>query len=71
MNRFYHSAPIKTTECHHCGEIKVCEVLISDPEPETGYVDEHAICGECMKLDPHNEPFGPTDIFGNDWRDEQ
>jgi len=65
----YISAAAKVTECYECGEIVLCEVLIADsPEAETGYRDEYALCEGCKNGDPRKEPFGPTDIFGNDWR---
>lgn len=47
MERFYHQAPAKVTKCYECGETTTCEVVISDPEPETGYVDEYALCEGC------------------------
>ncbi len=65
----YVNAPAKVAECYECGETRVCEVLIAaSPEAETGYVDEYAICEACKNYDPRKEPFGTTDIFGNDWR---
>ncbi len=44
----YISAPARVTECYQCGNVELCEVLITDsPERETGYVDEYAICEAC------------------------
>ena len=41
--------PARVTECYECGEITLCEVVImaETPEPETGYVDEYALCQGC------------------------
>ncbi len=48
MTRFYHNAAWEVTECHKCGEVRLCEILVADsPERETGYVDEYAFCEEC------------------------
>ena len=48
MTRFYNNAACEVTECHKCGEVRLCEILVADsPEPETRYVDEYAICEEC------------------------
>lgn len=69
MTRFYHALPAKVTECYECGDTVLCEIVVSDPEPETGYRDEYAVCRTCKIRDPRKEPFGPTDILGNDWRD--
>ncbi len=38
------------SECHECGETVMCEVAVSDPEPETGYVDEYALREACKNL---------------------
>lgn len=51
MKRFYYEAPAKVTECHKCGETCMCDVVVSDPEPETGYVDEYALCTDCKELE--------------------
>jgi len=37
----------------------MCEVVVSDPEPETGYVDEYALCEACKNGDTKREdPMG-------------
>lgn len=53
--RFYHSVPARITECHDCGAMTECEVVISDPEPETGYRDEYALCEGCKNGRPSAE----------------
>lgn len=59
VKRFYYSVPAKVTECHDCGETRMCEVVVSDPEPETGYVDEYALCEACKNGDTKREdPMG-------------
>jgi hypothetical protein len=59
VKRFYYQAIPRVTECHDCGETQLCEVVISDPEPETGYVDECAICEPCKNGDTKREdPMG-------------
>ena len=50
IQRFYHQAEPRMTECHDCGETRLCAVVISDPEPDTGYRDEYALCSDCKAV---------------------
>ena len=46
MTTYYQRNEI--AECYECGEKCVCEVHIAEqPDPETGYIDEWAICEHC------------------------
>lgn len=56
----YIAMPAKVTECHDCGETRMCEVVMADsPEPETGYRDEYVICEACRNGDTKREyPMG-------------
>lgn len=51
----YTQKPAKVTECHVCGEVRMCDIYVADyGEAETGYVDEYVVCAHCEK--PRYEP---------------
>lgn len=44
----YHNERPEFVECHSCGELRHCSIIVADiPEVKTGYVEEYAICSEC------------------------
>jgi hypothetical protein len=46
----YYQAEARETFCGVCGSLTLCDVLIADHrEPETGYLDELALCSECRR----------------------
>lgn len=51
MNRLkgYWECPPRFEECWRCGEDKMCRIFQGEPERETGYRDELALCEECAE----------------------
>ena len=46
----YYQTEARETFCEVCGYLTLCEVLIAEwREPETGYLDELALCPECRR----------------------
>lgn len=43
----YWQCPPRFEECHDCGEVKMCNIYQAEPEEETGYRDEIALCEAC------------------------
>ena len=50
MTRGFHLVEAKECDCSVCGEVSICAIMVAnEPERETGYVDEYAICGPCER----------------------
>ena len=46
----YYEAEARETFCEVCSYLTLCDVLAADScEPETGYLDELALCPECRR----------------------
>lgn len=46
----YYQAEARKTYCEVCGFLTRCDVLAADHrDPETGYLDELALCPECQR----------------------
>jgi hypothetical protein len=44
----YYQTEARETFCEVCGYLTLCDVQIADcRDPETGYLDELALCPEC------------------------